>query len=523
MNNKNTKSKKSKALMVQGTSSHCGKSLFVATFCKIFKDAGYRVAPFKAQNMSLNSFVTENGEEIARAQALQAFACGIEPTADMNPILLKPKGDMISQIVLHGKPYKDISARDYYSEFALKEGIKSVEESLARLMADYDIIFIEGAGSPAEINLYESDIANMRIAELTNAPVLLVVDIDRGGAFASLVGTLELLKPEHKEIVKGFIINKFRGQSILLEPGLRRLEQITGKPVLGIVPYIQDLTLPDEDSMSLERDFHWDEGKATIAIIRLPRISNFTDFDPLEAEASVNIRYVRSVKELGMPDTVIIPGTKNTIQDLLWLKEKGLAREIIRLAKLGIPIFGICGGYQIIGKRIIDRKGIEGSSPGEFDGLGLLDVTTEFSEYDKVTKRVTAQIVANGPMLNSGMRKTIIGYEIHMGKTSLGKNARPAFKVTKRGDKRVDDFDGAIDNNGLVLGTYIHGIFDRLPVRRCLIDFLMKSKGIKSRNRAIRDIRKEWEKSLRKISDVVKTSLDMNRICEIIGIPPIKG
>jgi len=517
----NDKSKK--ALMVQGTSSYCGKSLFVATFCKIFKDAGYRVAPFKAQNMSLNSYVTENGEEIARAQALQAFACNIEPTADMNPILLKPKGDMISQIVLHGKPYKDISARDYYSEFALKEGIESVKLSLSRLMEDYDLIFIEGAGSPAEINLYEKDIANMRVAELANAPVLLVVDIDRGGAFASLVGTLELLKPEHRELVKGFIINKFRGQSILLEPGLKKLEQITGKPVLGIVPYVQDLMLPDEDSMSLERNFHCDENKPTIAIIRLPRISNFTDFDPLEAEASINVHYVRSVKELGMPDAIIIPGTKNTIQDLLWLKEKGLAREIIRLAKTGIPIFGICGGYQIIGKKIIDRKGIEGGESGEFEGLGLLDVITEFSEYKKVTKRVTAKILAKGPILNSGIGKTVLGYEIHMGKTSIGKDARPAFRIIKRGDDRVDDFDGAVDNSGLILGTYIHGIFDKLPLRRCLVDYLIKSKKIRSRNKAIRDIREEWEKSLRRFADIVKNSLDMNRICGIIGIPPIKG
>lgn len=517
------RNKKSEALMVQGTSSHCGKSLLVTAFCRIFKDAGYRVAPFKAQNMSLNSFVTEKGEEIARAQALQALACGIEPTADMNPILLKPKGDMTSQIVLHGKPYKDISARDYYSEFALKEGIKSVKDSLSRLMNDYDLIFIEGAGSPAEINLYDSDIANMRIAELANAPVLLAVDIDRGGAFASLVGTLDLLNFEHKELVKGFIINKFRGQSMLLEPGLRKLEQLTGKPVLGIVPYIQDLTLPDEDSVSLERDFKRDEGKAAIAVIRLPRISNFTDFDPLEAETSINIRYVRSVKELGTPDALIIPGTKNTIQDLSWLKEKGLAREIVRLAKLGVPIFGICGGYQIIGKKIIDRKGIEGGSPGEFDGLGLLDTKTEFSEYDKVTKRVKAKIVGNGPILNSGTGKTIVGYEIHMGKTSLGKDAKQAFKVIKRGDKQVDDFDGAIDNNGLIVGTYIHGIFDELPVRRCLVEFLMKSKGIRSKDRAIKGIRAEWEKSLGQLSHIVKTSLDMNRICGIIGIPPIKG
>ncbi|MEM3451929.1 MAG: cobyric acid synthase, partial [Nitrososphaerales archaeon] len=368
------KSRNSKALMVQGTSSYCGKSIFVAAFCKIFKDAGYKVAPFKAQNMSLNSYVTENGEEIARAQALQAFACGIEPTSDMNPILLKPKGDTISQIVLHGKPYKDISAKDYYSEFALNEGIKSVKSSLSSLMKNYDLIFIEGAGSPVEINLYEKDISNMRVAELANAPVLLVTDIDRGGAFASLVGTLELLKPKHKRLVKGFIINKFRGQSMLLEQGLKKLEKITGKPVIGIVPYIQDLTLPDEDSMSLERDFYYDDNKANIAIIRLPRISNFTDFDPLELEESINVQYVKSVRELGVPDAVIIPGTKNTIQDLFWLKEKGLAKEIVRLAKLEIPIFGICGGYQIIGKKIIDRKGIEGGRPGEFEGLGLLDV-----------------------------------------------------------------------------------------------------------------------------------------------------
>lgn len=515
------KSKNSKALMIQGTSSYCGKSIFVAAFCKIFKDAGYRVAPFKAQNMSLNSYVTENGEEIARAQALQAFACGIEPTADMNPILLKPKEDMISQIVLHGKPYKDINAKDYYSEFALNEGIKSVKSSLSRLMANYDIIFIEGAGSPAEINLYEKDIANMKVAELANAPVLLVVDIDRGGAFASLVGTLEILKPKHKEIVKGFIINKFRGQSMLLEPGLKKLEQMTGKPVLGIVPYIQDLILPDEDSMSLERDFHYND-KATIAIIRLPRISNFTDFDPLELEGLINVRYVKSVEELGVPDAVIIPGTKNTIQDLLWLKDKGLAREIVRLAKLGIPILGICGGYQIIGKRIIDRKGIEGGRSGEFEGLGLLDVVTEFFEYDKLTRRVTAKIIANGPILNSSIRAKFSGYEIHMGKTSLGKDARPAFKIIKRGGKRVYDFDGAVDNTGLILGTYIHGIFDEPPVRRCLVDYLIRNKRTESRNKVIKDIREEWEKSLRKFANIVRNNLDMNRICEIIGIPPIK-
>ncbi|NWG09451.1 MAG: cobyric acid synthase [Nitrososphaerales archaeon] len=508
--------------MVQGTSSYCGKSLFVAAFCKIFKDAGYKVAPFKAQNMSLNSFVTEDGGEIARAQALQAFAAGIEPTSDMNPILLKPKGDTTSQIVLHGKPYKDMSAKDYYSEFALREGIKGVEDSLKRLMNKYDIVFIEGAGSPAEINIYESDIANMRIAEMADAPVLLIVDIDRGGAFASLVGTLELLRKEHKEYVQGFIINKFRGQPILLEPGLKRLEQMTGKLVLGVVPFIQDLMLPDEDSMALERSSKVDRGRANIAIIRLPRISNFTDFDPLESEPSLTIRYVKSIGELGVPDAVILPGTKNTIQDLLWLRENGLAREIVRLAKLGVPVFGICGGYQIMGKSITDRKGIEGGAPGEFDGLGLLDITTEFSGYDKITKRVKAQIVGDG-MLKPIIGKTIIGYEIHMGRASLGKGSRPAFEIIERGGKCVSDLDGAIDASGLIWGTYIHGIFDTPPIRKCLVDLLMKRNGVKPSDMFVGDIRLEWGRSLRKLSEIIKANLDMKKICEIIGIPPIEG
>ncbi|MCP8304899.1 MAG: cobyric acid synthase [archaeon] len=518
-----TGSRKSKALMVQGTSSYCGKSLLVAAFCRIFVDAGYRVAPFKAQNMSLNSFVTENGEEVARAQALQAFAAGIEPTSDMNPILLKPKGDTTSQVILYGKPYKDMSSKDYYSNFALNEGLKSVKDSLKRLMSRFDIVFIEGAGSPAEINIYDTDIVNMRTAELADAPVLLISDIDRGGVFASLVGTLKLLRPEHQELVKGFVINKFRGQLSVLEPGLAQLKEITGKPVLGVVPFIQDLMLPDEDSMSLEKVAQIEGGKVIVTVVRLPRISNFTDFDPLESEPSVIVRYVRSMEELGMPDAIIIPGTKNTIQDLLWLKENGLADEIVRLAKKGVPVLGICGGYQMIGKSILDKKGIEGGTPGEFKGLGLLDVVTEFSRYDKMTERVVAQVIGDSLMLRSGRGGAVIGYEIHMGKTSLGKDVRPAFRVIRRGSKEADDFDGAVDGSGSILGTYIHGIFDELPVRRCLVEFLMEKRGMKPTEEAVRDVRSEWEKSLRQLAEIVKTSLDMDKVCEIVDLPSIKS
>jgi len=515
------KSKKSKALMVQGTSSYCGKSLLVAALCKIFSEAGYKVAPFKAQNMSLNSFVTEDGKEVARAQALQAFAASIEPTVDMNPILLKPKGDTISQVVFYGKPYKDMSAKDYYSEFALKEGLQSAKDSLERLMFRFDIIFIEGAGSPAEINIYDTDIVNMRIAEFVKAPVLLISDIDRGGVFASLVGTLELLKPQHQELIKGFIINKFRGQLSLLEPGLLKLTEITGKPVLGVIPFIQDLILPDEDSMSLERVSQIDEGKIVIVVVRLPRISNFTDFDPLESEPSVKVRYIKSVEELGKPNAIIIPGTKNTVQDLLWLKNNGLADEIFRLAKKGTPVLGVCGGYQIIGKKVIDKKGIEGGTPIEFTGIGLLNTVTEFQQYEKMTERVVAQIIGDSPMLHSGIGKTIIGYEIHMGKTSLGKDVKPAFRIIRRGSKDVYDFDGAVDASGSILGTYIHGIFDELPARRSFVDFLTKKSGIKPSNEAVSDVRAEWEKSLRQLAKIVKTSLDMDKVCKIIDVPII--
>ncbi|WP_309492928.1 cobyric acid synthase [Candidatus Hecatella orcuttiae] len=514
---------KAKTLMVQGTSSHCGKTLLVAAFCRIFSDAGYRVAPFKAQNMSLNSFVTEDGAEIARAQALQAFAGEVKPSADMNPILLKPKGDMTSQIVFHGKPYRDMGVEEYYRDFALTKGWEGVQASFNRLASEYDLVLIEGAGSPAEINLYEVDIANMRTAEAVGAPVLLVADIDRGGVFANLVGTMELLKPRHRKLVRGFIINKFRGHLSLLEKGLKQLEALTGKPVLGVLPYIPGLLLPGEDSVSLEETRPSASPVLDIAVIRLPRISNFTDFDPLQLEPGVQVRYVECAEALGKPDAIILPGTKNTVQDLLWLRSSGLAAEIIRRAlEDHTPILGICGGYQMLGKRVVDEKGIEGGSSTCVEGLGLLDVVTEFGAYAKTTRQVSAQVVGDGPLLGAVKGESFSGYEIHMGTTHLGKDVQPAFRITRLGKKPARRLEGVTDRRGLVIGTYIHGLFDAPPIRKAFLTYLSSRKGAVF-NRFRGSVWKAWQRDLEKLAQTVKNHVDMDKVCEIVGLPPLGG
>jgi len=327
--------------MVQGTASHSGKGTLVAGLCRILADRGIKVAPFKSQNMSLNSFVTESGEEIARAQAFQAFAARTPIRADMNPILLKPKGDMTSQVVFHGRPFRDLAAKDYWREFALTTGFEGVKQSFERLSKEYEVIIIEGAGSPAEINLYEFDIANMKVADLANAQVILVADIDRGGAFASIVGTMALLKPEHRTRVRGFVLNKFRGEKQLLEPGFQILQQMTKVPVLGVLPYIEGLRLPDEDSVSLDRMHVEKDRPVSVAVVRLPRISNFTDFDPLQVNPTVNVIYARDKEDLEGADLVILPGTKNTVADLEWLRERGIHSSILELSRRGRPVIGI--------------------------------------------------------------------------------------------------------------------------------------------------------------------------------------
>ncbi|OGN97417.1 MAG: cobyric acid synthase CobQ, partial [Chloroflexi bacterium RBG_13_51_18] len=387
--------KKAKTIMIQGTASAVGKSVIVTALCRIFKQDGYKVAPFKSQNIALNSFVTEGGGEIGRAQAVQAEAAGITATVDMNPVLLKPTSNSGCQVILLGKVFKNISAQDYtnYAPTLLK----TVVESLEKLRAEYEIVVIEGAGSTAEINLKEREIVNMRIAKASGSPVLLAGDIDKGGIFASLVGTLELLDEDERHYVKGLIINKFRGDVSLLKPAIDFTEKRTGLPVLGVIPYFKDIRIAQEDSVYLdEREVKKDSSELNITIIRLPHISNYDDFDPLEVEGCT-VNYIRQRFEFGNPHLIILPGTKSTINDLQYLRQTGLANIIMEKAKAGTPVVGICGGYQMLGRKILDPEGVE-SEKGEVEGLGLLDVVTEFAA-EKSTTQVRARVMANTGLL----------------------------------------------------------------------------------------------------------------------------
>jgi adenosylcobyric acid synthase len=500
--------------MIQGTASHAGKTVLVAAVCRILARAGYRVSPFKAQNMSLNSYVTPDGREIARAQALQAFAAGVEPRCEMNPILLKPKGGTVSQIVLMGRPFRDISFADYYKKFALNEGKRAVKASLKALLSEFDVIVIEGAGSPVEINLYDREIANMTVARLARAPVLLVADIDRGGVFASILGTMALLKPKDQERVNGLIINKFRGDTTILEPGLRKLKKLTGKPILGVMPYVDGLDLPWEDSVSLEGLSTRPSGTIAIAVIKLPFISNFTDIHPLII-GGVHVYMAKSARELRNPDAVIIPGTKNAVHDLLWLKKKGLDSEILRLRKDGVPIIGICGGYQILGKKLIDPFGLEGGNVSEYEGLDLLQVVSTFSRYEKTTRRVTAEVRGKGPILKRVTGRRINAYEIHMGKTSVVANEAP-FQVLSANSSAASHREGAISKDGVVFGSYLHGLFDDEAVTYALLSYLAEKKGISVGCEV--NMNKTWRESLDLLCRTVSANIDVPRILQIAGL-----
>lgn len=483
-----------RTIMVQGTSSYAGKSFIAMCLCRIFSRRGFKVAPFKSQNTALNSYVTRDGFEISRAQAIQAFAAGIEPSVDMNPILVKPKGEHKAQIVVRGKPLRDIEAYEYYRDFALKEGIPILEESFRRLKEEYDIIVIEGAGSPAEINLYDQDISNMKVARIADSPVIIVADIDRGGVFANIFGTLALLEAGDRDRVKGFVINKFRGDMKILEPGIRQIEEMTGKPILGVIPYIMDLRLPSEDSLGIPAVSR-KKADIDIAVIKLPRIANFTDLDPLIYEDNVLLRFVERPQDLGSPQAIIIPGTKNTTQDLIWFREMGFDNYMEKF--LGkIPVLGICGGYQMMGKNIQDPDGLEGE-PGEYDGLGILNTSTTFELYEKTTKRT------HGKARNNLTREdiTISGYEVHMGQTRLGENTVPLFEIDGKPE-------GALDKGKLAMGTYFHGIFDAPDFRK---DFLsLASKGV-VREKAM-EIEEIWNESIHRASDIIEKSLDLDSI-----------
>lgn len=501
-----------KAIMFQGTASHVGKSVLVAALCRILREDGYRVAPFKAQNMALNSFVTTDGGEIGRAQAFQAEAAGIEPTVDMNPILLKPTSDTGAQVIIHGKVYGNMKASDYHK--SRKELMRYVLDSYSRLAKRYEVIVIEGAGSPAEINLRENDIANMGLAEEVDAPVILIGDIDRGGVFASLVGTMELLSPSEKKSVKGFIINKFRGDLNLLEPGLRFLENSTGKPVLGVIPYLKDIYLPEEDGVALEIRGQEsrvrgqeEDSKIKIAIIKLPRISNFTDFDAFRFEPDVTIQYVESPEGLKGADVLIIPGSKNTLKDLQWLWKTGLAEVIIEYAEKGGRVVGICGGFQMLGRVVKDPYKTE-SSIGEAKGLGLLDVET-ILEKEKKTAQVEAVIQARG----RGQGARLEGYEIHMGETAG--NNRPFSVITNRNGNPTMIEDGAVSEDGSIWGTYIHGIFDNDMFRVLFLNKIRASKGLPMQE-AI-PFKEKKNEGIKRLAEVVSKSVDMHRFYSIIG------
>jgi adenosylcobyric acid synthase len=495
--------------MVQGTASTVGKSVIVAALCRILRQDGYRVAPFKSQNMALNSFVTPEGGEIGRAQAAQAEAAGIAPSVRMNPILLKPEGDTKSQVIVLGKATGKLSADKYYEQ--TPKLMKVVEESLDSLCQEFEVVVIEGAGSPAEVNLKEREIGNMRVARLKRSPVLLVGDIDRGGVFASLVGTLELLDEEERGLIKGFIINKFRGEIRLLLPGLEFLEKKTGKPVLGVVPWMKDVGVPQEDSVYLdERAVEVGQNGLKVVVVRLSHMSNYDDFDPL-GEAGCELVYATRVGELAGADLIIVPGTKMTVADLKSMRSTGMASAVVEQALAGTPVAGICGGYQMLGVRINDPLKVE-SPEKVVSGLGLLDVETTF-EREKRTTQVKARVAADGGALLGGMAGLEVrGYEIHMGRTGTG--GRTAFQVFETPEGEVDYHDGAISENGLVFGTYFHGLFHNQEFTRGLLEALRRVRG-KGGGGKTEKVMKQADPYDR-LAEVVRKNMDMKRLYEII-------
>lgn len=480
-----------KAIMIQGTASNSGKSLVAAGLCRIFKQDGYKVAPFKSQNMALNSFITEDGYEMGRAQVMQAEAAGIAPDVRMNPILLKPTSDMGSQVIVNGEVVGNMRAREYYAQKS--KLIPDIMKAFNGLAEENDIIVIEGAGSPAEINLNDNDIVNMGMAKMADAPVFIVGDIDRGGVFASLAGTMLFLKDDEKERVKGTIINKFRGDVSILEPGLRMLEDAINVPVVGVVPYL-NIDVDDEDSLTDRFSSSNQTSLVDIAVIRFPRISNFTDFNAFEYINGVSLRYVGSLNELKEPDLIILPGTKNTMADLIWLRESGLEAAIMKHVSKDKPLIGICGGYQMLGLTLKDPYGVEHG--GEISGLGLLEADTVF-EKDKVRTRITGKLEEVDGIFYKLSGAEYEGYEIHMGTTTNNKN---------------------IVNKGNVYGSYIHGIFDRDVIAKTIVEALLEKKGLNSESIEAFDIKSYKESQYDILADEMRKALDMEYIYDILGL-----
>ena len=507
---------RAKCIMVQGTMSGAGKSLLCTALCRIFAQDGYRVAPFKSQNMALNSFVTRDGLEMGRAQVVQAQAAGMEPDVRMNPILLKPSSDVGSQVIVNGEVRGQMPAAAY---FKLKKSlIPDILAAYNSLAEEVDIIVIEGAGSPAEINLKSDDIVNMGLAAMVDAPVLLAGDIDRGGVFAQLYGTVELLEPEERNRIKGLIINKFRGDKSILEPGLRQLEDLCKIPVAGVVPYM-NVDIEDEDSLSSKLGNTRQKGCIDIAVIRFPKISNFTDMDVFERMDEVSIRYVSKPSELKTPDMVILPGTKNTIDDLLWMRQNGLEAAILKLAARQVPVWGICGGFQMMGEWLVDEHAIESSHKGKIHGMGLFPVETEFEE-EKVRTQTEGRFGELCGCFRELSGKKLTGYEIHMGRTKSREKEQPLCLLNAGESANGREARGIPCgwNRKNLYGSYVHGVFDAPGICETIATALAARKGITLEMAGQMEYKAYKEEQYDKLAEILRESLDMEKIYEIMGL-----
>ena len=489
---------KAKCIMVQGTMSGAGKSLLCAALCRIFAQDGLRAVPFKSQNMALNSFVTKDGLEMGRAQVVQAQAAGVEPDVRMNPILLKPSSDVGSQVIVNGEVRGQMKASEYFR--TKRQLVPDILKAYNSLAEEADVIVIEGAGSPAEINLKSEDIVNMGLAEMVDAPVLLVGDIDRGGVFAQLYGTVELLEEKERQRIKGLVINKFRGDVEILRPGLSMLEEKTRLPVVGVVPYLK-VDIEDEDSLSQRLEMRDGKKPLDIAIVRLPHLSNFTDFMPLEQHPLLGVRYVSNAHELGAPDLILLPGTKNTVDDLLWLRQCGLETALLKLAAKGMPVLGVCGGYQMLGQILDDPTGSESGRPQTLRGLGLLPTRTVFSEQ-KRRAQVKATVAA--PFAGAELE----GYEIHTGVTEA--EGEPFARYPDGGR------EGCVQGN--VFGTYLHGLFDTGTLTEALAGWLCRRKGSDPSDAALIPMEEYRRQQFDILADGVRGALDMDAVYAAMGM-----
>jgi adenosylcobyric acid synthase len=508
-----------RALMVLGTASHVGKSIITAGLGRIFSDDGIRVAPFKAQNMSLNSAATPDGGEIGRAQALQAEACRVAPCVEMNPVLIKPRSDSTSQVVLLGKIWGQVSARDYHSQ-RVEQIFPAVLENYYKLASQYEMILLEGAGSPAEINLREHDIVNLRMAKAANAACILVGDIDRGGLFASLLGTMELLEPDERRMIKGFVINKFRGDESLLRPGIETMEQRLGVPCVGVVPYLHDLNLDEEDSVAMKERptvaTAWDQSfndsasdrKLRIGVIAFPHISNFTDFDALATEPFVSLAFLGRPEDVPKADILIFPGTKQTLDDLDWLKQRGFIPRILEHHASKKLIVGICGGFQMLGLSIHDPHGIENDGKSvQREGLKLIGVETAF-DAKKITQVITGHITEHTKQ--AWTNKHFQGYEIHVGETLRSAGVQPFATITRL-SSNTELQDGAIGDDGRIFGTYVHGIFDNDDFRHSFINVARAFNNL-SPAAQIAWVRANREAQLDRLANHLRNFLDLEQI-----------